>query len=74
MILSSEELRTTAIDTVSEFIRRIATVSEELAQGPYVAAREEFEPMSIRSKGIDSTNAAPRPHNVTMYTLSFQSL
>jgi len=38
-----------------------ATVSEGLAQSPYVAARAEFEPTTFRSKGIDSTNAPPRP-------------
>ena len=34
-----------------------ATVSEGLAQGPYVAVR--FEPTTLRSKGIDPTNAPP---------------
>ena len=34
-----------------------ATVSEGLAQGPYVAARAGFEPTTLWSKGIDSTNA-----------------
>src|SRR6218665_124060 len=34
-----------------------ATASEGLAQGPYVAASAGFEP----AKGIDSTNAPPRP-------------
>src|SRR6218665_716453 len=38
-----------------------ATVSKRLAQGPYVAARAGFEPTTVRSKGIDSTNAPPRP-------------
>ena len=42
----SEVLPTTAIDTASEFTHRSAqaTVSEGLAQGPYVAARAGFEP------------------------------
>ena len=39
------------------------TVSEGLAQGPYMAARAGFEPMTLRLKGIDSTNAPPRPTN-----------
>ena len=39
-----------------------ATVSEGLAQEPYVAARARFEPMTLWSKGIDSTNAPPRPN------------
>jgi len=38
-----------------------ATVSEGLAQGSYVAARAGLEPTTIRSKGIDYTNAAIRP-------------
>src|SRR6218665_2699508 len=38
-----------------------ATVTEGLAQGPYVAASMGFEPTTLRSKGIDSTNAPPRP-------------
>jgi len=38
-----------------------ATASEGLAQGPYVAVRAGFEAAIIRSKGIDSINASPRP-------------
>ena len=55
----SEALPSTAIDTVSEFTREVlqAAVSEGLTQGPYVAAREKFEP----STGIYSTNEPPRP-------------
>src|SRR6218665_3393026 len=37
------------------------TASEELAQGPYVAARAGFEPTTLWSKGFDSTKAPPRP-------------
>ena len=36
-------------------------MKEGLAQGPYVAARAGFEPTTLRWKGIDSTNAPPRP-------------
>src|SRR6218665_18083 len=43
------------------------TVSEGLAQCPYVAAGAEFEPTTLRSKGSDSTNAPPHPHNVGYY-------
>ena len=46
-----------------------ATVSEGRAQGPYVAARAEFEPTTLRSKGIDSTSATPRPTKCTSVTL-----
>ena len=38
-----------------------ATGSEGLAQGPYVAAREGFKPATLRTKEVESTNAAPRP-------------
>ena len=38
-----------------------AIVSEGLAQGPHVAARAEFEPMTLWLKCIDSTNAPLRP-------------
>src|SRR6218665_1056812 len=49
--------------TLSEFTCRNlqATVSEGLAQGLYMAARAGFKPMTLWSKGIDSTNAPPRP-------------
>ena len=50
-------------DTVSEFHAEApqATVSEGLAQGPYVAARAGFEPEILRTKGDESTNESPRP-------------
>jgi len=38
-----------------------ATVSEGLAQGPYMAARAGFELTTLRLKGIDSTT----PHKFT---------
>jgi len=38
-----------------------ATVSEGLAQGPYVAARAGVEPTTLRLKASDSINAPPRP-------------
>ena len=38
-----------------------ATVSERLTQGPYVVARAGVEPMNLRTKGVDSTKAQPRP-------------
>jgi len=34
-----------------------ATASEALAQGPYVAARAEVEPTTLRTIGVTSTNA-----------------
>src|SRR6218665_1695933 len=38
-----------------------AIANERGAQDPYVAARAEFELTTLRSKGLDSTNAPPRP-------------
>ena len=38
-----------------------ATVSKELAQGSYVAARSGIEPTTLRLRVIDLTNAPPRP-------------
>ena len=38
-----------------------ATVSEGLAQGPYLAARAGFEPTTLQSIGVVSTNAPPSP-------------
>ena len=61
----SEALLTTVIDTVSEFTRRSATAI--VTEGPYVAARAGFEPTTLLSKGIDSTNASPRPTTVVSF-------
>jgi len=41
----------------------LATASEGLAQGPYVAARAGFELATLRTKGVESTYAPPRPTN-----------
>ena len=35
--------------------------------GPYVAARVEFEPTTLRSKGFGSTNAPPHPTKLMFY-------
>src|SRR6218665_905063 len=42
------------IDTVLEFPSEApqASASEELAQGPYVAARAGFEPTTLQTKGV----------------------
>src|SRR6218665_2297056 len=60
----SEALPTTAIMTRCRSLHAEALhacASEGLAQGPYMAARAGFEPTTLRSKDIDSTNAPPRP-------------
>jgi len=51
--------------TVPEFHAEApqATASEGLAKGPYVAARVGVELMTLRTKGVDSANAPPTPHN-----------
>src|SRR6218665_3945139 len=50
-------------DTVPEFHAEAphATVSEGVAQAPFVAARAGVEPMTLLMKGIDSTKAPSRP-------------
>src|SRR6218665_412724 len=52
--------------TVSEFRDETsqATASEGHTQGPYVAARAGFEPATVRTKGVESTNETPRPTNI----------
>src|SRR6218665_3945414 len=52
-----------SMDTVSEFHAKApqAIASEGIAQGPYVATRTGFEPTTLRSTGIDSTNRPPHP-------------
>ena len=46
-------------DTVPEFHAEApqATASEGLRKGPYVAARAGFEPTTLRTMGVESTNA-----------------
>ena len=51
-----------------------ATVSEGLAQGPYVAARVGFEPTTLRSKGIDSINVPPHPKYVLLASVLLASM
>ena len=52
-----------SIDTVMELTHQAlqATVSEGLAQGPYMAARAGFEPATLLTKGTESTNEPSRP-------------
>src|SRR6218665_3520329 len=42
-----------------------ATASEGLVQGPYVEARAGFEPVTFRTKGIESTN-----ESLSLYAMS----
>ena len=53
------------MDTVPAFHTEApqATVIEGLAQGLYVAAR--VEPMTFRTKAVNSTKAPPTPHVLT---------
>ena len=44
-----------------------------IAQGPFVAARAGVEPMTLRTKGVDSTNAPHTPHIMAVsYSLNAQ--
>src|SRR6218665_1290759 len=49
-------------NTVSEFHAEApqSIASEGLAQGPYVATRVGFEPMTLGTKGVKFTNEPPR--------------
>ena len=49
------------MDTVLKFHAEEpqATVSEGLAQGPYLVPRAGFEPTKLRTKGDESTNEPP---------------
>jgi len=38
-----------------------ATVSERLAQGPYMATRVGFEPATLQTHGTKATTEPPRP-------------
>ena len=60
----SSKLQMCNTDTVSVFHSEApqVTASEGLAQGPYVAARAGFEPMTLRAKVINSTNAPHTPN------------
>src|SRR6218665_1994603 len=49
-----------------------ATVSEKLAQGPYVAARARVEPTTLRLRVIDLTNAPPPPTLVFTCSITVQ--
>src|SRR6218665_2235339 len=53
-------------DNVSEFCAEApqATASEGLVQGPYVAPRAGFEPMTSRTKGDESINEPHAPYFV----------
>ena len=45
-----------------------ATTSEGLAQGPYVAARVEFETETLRTQGTKLTTEPPRPMTYLLIT------
>ena len=66
----SEVFPTTVIDTVSEFIRHTPKCYRQLQVKDLpkdLTARTGFEPMTLWSKGIDSTNAPPRPTYIYTY-------
>ena len=59
----NDQMGSQSTDTVSEFQAEVpqTTASEGLAHGPYLAARTGFEPATLRTKGVESTNEPPRP-------------
>jgi len=64
LLLSQRRSRLCSIDTVSKLTRRgaiQASVSEGLAQGPYVAAGVRFDPETLRTEGTELTRATT-PH------------
>src|SRR6218665_2755719 len=63
---------TTTIQSCSR--HRTDTVSEGLAQGPYVAARAGVEPMTLQTKGVGSTNAPHTPQNSSARDLRFKPI
>ena len=48
-----------SIDAVSELTQ--ATVTEGLAQGPYMEAKVGFEPANFRTQGPETTTEPPCP-------------
>ena len=44
-----------------------ATLSEGLAQGPYIAARAGFEPVTLRTYGTELTIEPPRPPYISLF-------
>ena len=61
---------------MSEFHAEVpqAAASEGLAQGPHVAARAGLLPVTLRTKGAESTNEPPRPTRCLSMMLSLQIL
>ena len=45
-----------------------AIAGKGLVEGPYMAARAGFEPTTLRSNGVVSTNAPPCPTNTCSFT------
>src|SRR6218665_1072703 len=61
---SSPLLLRGATDSARILFHAVATqanASEGLAQGPYVVARDRFEPVTLWTKGVKSTNEPPHP-------------
>ena len=63
LLLRNSEALPTQHGYCAGISRRSATVSEGLTLDPYVAARAGVEPMTLGTKGFDSTNAPHTPHN-----------
>src|SRR6218665_663251 len=65
-----------SMDTVPEFHAKApqATVSEGLAQGPYVAARVGVEPMTLWTKGVDGLGGPRTETKFTKWSVSLKRL
>ena len=51
---------------------RQSSTRDELAQGPYVAARVGFEPATLRMKGIKPTTEPRRPTSLSSMQMNKQ--
>ena len=60
---------TTEVVSMKEFLLLKATVSEELAQSPYMAAGVVFEPANLRTQGTELTT---EPHAFSSLSLPYR--
>ena len=58
---------------INKYWVRISRQSEGLAQGPYMAARAGFEPKTLWTKGIESTNEPSRSTSFSLFSVLLPS-
>ena len=62
-VYTATQIFRSAIDTARILCRSFTPKRHmQLAQGPYVGVRAEFEPATLRTKCVESSNEPPRPH------------